>query len=121
MNEDGDHEGYRYKILTDGDAKKQKQVKVKRKQSKKDNQVTIIRTDTDEDTVEVVDPEGGFFFIDTDGDPLYVIDGKIASKKDVKKLDPKDIMTIDVRKGDAAEEKYGKKAKNGVVEIITKQ
>lgn len=121
MNEDGDHEGYRYKILTDGDAKKQKQVKVKRKQSKKENQVTIIRTDTDEDTVEVVDPEGGFFFIDTDGDPLYVIDGKIASKKDVKKLDPKDIMTIDVRKGDAAEEKYGKKAKNGVVEIITKQ
>ena len=39
----------------------------------------------------------------------------------MKALDPDQIETINVFKGDKAIEKHGKKAKNGVVEITTKK
>ena len=108
-------------VDTDVDKDYKKEVKIKKHKSKKGKQVMIIK-DSDEDTdIEVLGDEG-YFFIDTEGkDPLYIIDGKEASKKEVKKLSPKDIMTIDVSKGKAASKKYGKKAKDGVVEIITKK
>ena len=79
-------------------------------------------SDNDKD-VEVISSDGGFFFVDTDGEegPLYVIDGKVASAKKVKKLSPSKIATINVLKGEAADKKYGAKAANGVVEITTKK
>ncbi|MGB5403788.1 MAG: M56 family metallopeptidase [Robiginitalea sp.] len=58
----------------------------------------------------------------TDGKkPLILIDGKKANEKAMKELDPDQIETINVIKGDKAIEKHGKKAKNGVVEITTKK
>lgn len=57
----------------------------------------------------------------SNADPLFIIDGKEASKKEVKKLKSKNIKTINVSKGDKAFEKYGKKAKDGVIDIITKK
>ena len=60
--------------------------------------------------------------ITTDGkEPLYFIDGKKASKKKMDNLNPDQIESINVIKGDAAVKKYGDKAKDGVVEIITKK
>ncbi len=53
--------------------------------------------------------------------PLYILDGKIISKKDVEKLSPDNIRKIMVLKGDAAKKKYGEKGKNGVVEITSKK
>ena len=53
--------------------------------------------------------------------PLFYVNGKKTTKKEVEKLAPHDIETIEVLKGESAINKYGKKAKNGVVEITTKK
>ncbi|MEL7146357.1 MAG: hypothetical protein AAFO69_08310, partial [Bacteroidota bacterium] len=62
------------------------------------------------------------------GDPLIVVFHKGESKKMVgnssetfKKLNPNDIKSINVFKGESAKTKYGKEGKNGVVEIYLKQ
>ena len=46
---------------------------------------------------------------------------QVDNAKKVKGLDPDKIATIEVMKGPAAIEKYGKKAKNGVVLVTTKK
>lgn len=55
-------------------------------------------------------------------EPLVVIDGKVF--KDTKKLeglDPGRIENISVLKDASAVEKYGRKARNGVIEITTRK
>lgn len=83
----------------------------------------IIRSDSNEALdVEIIEKEGnGFFFLDTNGDkkPLIFIDGKKSSDKDLKKLDPSSIKSMNVLKGTEATKKHGKKAKDGVIEITT--
>ena len=54
-------------------------------------------------------------------DPLIVIDGKEVKNKKLEDLDPNTIESVNVLKGKSAKEKYGKKGKNGVIEIITKK
>ena len=55
---------------------------------------------------------------------LLVIDGEIMgtvnSSELIKSVDPQDIESISVLKGESAKEKYGQKGANGVVEIYTK-
>ena len=85
----------------------------------------VIRDSDDDEDIEVIsgDDDSSFFFIDNDGkgEPLYYVDGKKAKSEDIKKIDPEDIERMNVLKGDKAVEKYGKKAKDGVVEITTKK
>ncbi|WP_445381590.1 M56 family metallopeptidase [Robiginitalea sp. IMCC43444] len=57
----------------------------------------------------------------SDSKALIYIDGKKASRKEMNQLDPSEIKTINVWKGDKATEKYGNKAKEGVIEITTKK
>jgi hypothetical protein len=86
--------------------------------------VFIIKDTDDENDIEVISEDSSsFFFIDTDDyeDQLFLIDGKESSKEMVKSLSPDEIETINVYKGDKAVEKYGKKAKDGVVDIKTKK
>lgn len=52
--------------------------------------------------------------------PLFIINGKKVKVPMVEKIDPKDILKINVLKGASALEKYGSEATNGVVEIIMK-
>ncbi len=59
--------------------------------------------------------------VDSKNPPLYILDGKIISKKAVEKLPADNILKITVLKGDAAKKKYGEKGKNGVVEITSKK
>ncbi|MET1260123.1 M56 family metallopeptidase [Flagellimonas sp. DF-77] len=122
---DDDDEEVKIHLSKDGKKSKHKSVKVKRyKDGKKgDSNVFIMRDSDNDKDVEVISSDGGFFFVDTDGEegPLYVIDGKVASAKKVKKLSPSKIATINVLKGEAADKKYGAKAANGVVEITTKK
>ncbi|WP_425390451.1 N-acetylmuramoyl-L-alanine amidase [Ekhidna sp.] len=54
----------------------------------------------------------------TGNDPLYVVDGKVV--EEVTDLNPNNIDRINVLKGKDAKNKYGKKGKDGVVEITTK-
>lgn len=54
--------------------------------------------------------------------PLLVIDGKIMDKgKNLNEIDPDSIERINVLKDKAAQEKYGDKGANGVIEIVTKK
>ncbi len=62
-----------------------------------------------------------YFTGDSDKDPLYFIDGKKATKKEIEKLKTEEIETMEVSKGKAAIKKYGKDAENGVIEITTKK
>lgn len=54
-------------------------------------------------------------------DPLWIIDGKVVKESRIKELSPADIDYINVLKDVSAVKKYGKKARNGVVEIFTKK
>ena len=58
----------------------------------------------------------------TKNSPLFVIDGSIMKKSmNMDDINPDDIKSMNALKGDVAIEKYGKKAKNGVIEITTKK
>ena len=52
--------------------------------------------------------------------PLYVFDGEIISNLIINQIDPQNIESITVLKNESAKKKYGKKGKNGVVEIYSK-
>jgi TonB-dependent SusC/RagA subfamily outer membrane receptor len=56
-----------------------------------------------------------------ESNPLYVIDGEIASKEKMDQLKPEQIEAIDVLKGEKATAAYGDKGKNGVIQIRTKK
>jgi len=92
---------------------------------KKSKNVMVIRDSDDDEDIEVIssDDDASYFFIDNDGkgEPLYYIDGKKAKSKDLKKISPNDIESVKVLKGEIAVQKYGKKAKDGVIEITTKK
>ena len=52
------------------------------------------------------------------GSPLIIVDGIIS--KDAPQIEPKNIASVDVLKGQEAIDKYGEDAKNGVVFLTTK-
>lgn len=52
--------------------------------------------------------------------PLIILDGKETSKKNFEKIKPEDIESINVLKNQKATDKYGGKAKDGVIEVRTK-
>ena len=103
----------------DGD-KDEKHVKMVKKKKGKGYDMRII-TESDED-VKITEKDG-VFVVDTkdNGKALYFIDGKKATAKEVEKLSSEEIETINVWKGEKAVKKFGKKAKDGVIEVTTKK
>ncbi len=57
----------------------------------------------------------------SDNKPFIIVDGKEISSEEMDKINPDDIASINVLKGESATKKYGEKGKNGVIEIIKKQ
>lgn len=53
--------------------------------------------------------------------PLIVIDGVISSDINLKDINPNNILSINVLKGEKAIAKYAEKGANGVIEITTKK
>ncbi len=53
--------------------------------------------------------------------PLYILDGKEITKRQMEELDQDTIKSVNVWKGEKAIQKYGEKGKQGVVEITTKE
>lgn len=53
-------------------------------------------------------------------EPLFVYAGLVISQEQVNKINPNDIESIDVLKGESATKLYGDKAKNGVIRITPK-
>ncbi|MBX0333720.1 rhomboid family intramembrane serine protease [Pontibacter sp. HSC-14F20] len=75
-----------------------------------------IPVDVEVDKMETLDP---------DAKPLFVIDGEPLEQMNLNDVEeiihPDDVESISVLKGEEAVAKYGEKAQNGVVEIISKQ
>ena len=63
----------------------------------------------------------GVFIRSTDKEPYIIIDGKPIDGAKLKDIDPKTIERMDVLKSQEAVEKYGDKAKDGVIVITTKK
>jgi TonB-dependent SusC/RagA subfamily outer membrane receptor len=55
------------------------------------------------------------------GEPLFVIDGKVVADDGISNLKPDDIATMEVLKNASGTAIYGEKGKNGVVVITTKK
>ncbi|AMQ00764.1 TonB family protein [Pedobacter cryoconitis] len=54
--------------------------------------------------------------------PLYIIDGKnMTGQTDIQNINPNDVESVNVLKGEAAIKQYGEAAKNGVIQITTKK
>jgi beta-lactamase regulating signal transducer with metallopeptidase domain len=65
---------------------------------------------------------GNMLFIDSDGgNPLFIVDDKEVTGKSLKDFDQNNIEKIEILKGDKVVEKYGEKAKDGVILIETKK
>ena len=62
-----------------------------------------------------------FISSDSGKDPLFIVDGKEISKEKFQEIDSDTIESVNVIKGKSATEIYGKKAKDGVVVVITKK
>ncbi|WP_405205457.1 M56 family metallopeptidase [Aquimarina sp. LLG6339-5] len=117
INSDDDKESI---FIVEGDKKKKRKVS-----GKKDEKNTIfIETDDNQSHLSFHSDGSKTLFdfdSDSDKDPLYIIDGKEASKKEVKKLKSDEIQTINVSKGKENVMKYGKKGEDGVIHITTKK
>ena len=77
----------------------------------KEEKIIILNDDDKEDNI----------FISGEKDPLYIIDGKEATRDDISELKASFIESVKVLKGEKAIEKYGKKGKDGVIIITTKK
>ena len=100
-------------IVLENDDTNGKEVKIK---SATNKNVFIGTSPSGEHDIKILEEEGnGFIFLNTsDGkEPLVYIDGE--------KSDSKFFYHMNVLKGTAAVKKYGKKAKDGVIEITTKK
>ena len=83
------------------------------------NGVIIISTKkqvTDDPQTPVIEIRGKANIADN---AVYYVNGKETSKEAVELIDPAKIQSINVLKGNSAEQKYGEKGKNGVIEITT--
>ncbi|RKN79924.1 M56 family metallopeptidase [Ulvibacterium marinum] len=125
MDEQADDDITIHLTTSDEDKKrKNKRVKFKKhKDGKVKENVMMIGDSDDDTTIEVIAEGDSPLVIDVDGKekPLFYIDGKKATEKQVKKLSSEDIMTMNVWKGKKAIKKYGEKAENDVIEITTKK
>lgn len=92
-----------------------------------DETIVHLVIDDDDDDESDEDDEGSMVILqktpadDQGKEPLYLIDGVEATKKQMKNLLPNSIKSVYVLKGKKAVKKYGIKGENGVVEISTKE
>ena len=111
-------------FVTSEGNKGSKKIKIKKSGSKGGKKHVFIHSDSDDESdIKVIEKGSSkFFFSNSDEDePLYIIDGKERNAKAMKKLKPDNIASITVLKGKKASKKYGKKGKNGVIQITTKK
>lgn len=73
-------------------------------------------------SVTYISPRTQVGVVNKDGSkPLFVIDGVVQLEDNLQNLDPSDIASLSVLKGESAISLYGNLAKNGVIQIATKK
>lgn len=102
----------------------EKHIRIKKSNGSSENSAFIM-TDSDEHTEIHIDSDNDgqqmvFIQEDSKDSPLIVIDGKVSKKGALNKLNSSDIKSMNVYKGAKAKKKFGKKGKDGVIEIKTK-
>jgi beta-lactamase regulating signal transducer with metallopeptidase domain len=85
-----------------------------------DSQKAFFSKITNNSTDQRIDPAVNFTLADTTNSPLYILDGIKISAEAASKVDPNDIISMNVLKGKEAITKYGESAQNGAIEIISK-
>ncbi len=119
-------------VSESGDTKKVKKIKIIEVDEMHDGEkhVTIKKIHEDGEDIDIIvetsgdihKSENNMLIISEDGEePLMIVDGKEIEGQRIEDIDPENIATINVLKGDKAIEKYGDKGKNGVVIINTKK
>ncbi|TJY37278.1 M56 family metallopeptidase [Pontimicrobium aquaticum] len=85
--------------------------------------IWINKGDSKGKTITKIGKNGGtmFFTSDSKKKPLVVVDDKVVKYKILEDIDPDSIESMTVLKGSSAKEKYGKKGKDGVIEITLKK
>ena len=107
----------------------EKHIKIKKSKEDKDENIFIMKmsTDDEDEDMDIMDIEEGghkkVFIMKSEGDekPLFLINEKEVEENEIEKLDPSNIESMNVLKGEMAAKKYGDKGKNGVVEITIKK
>ena len=119
-------------ISESGDSTKVRTVKVIEVEEMHDGEkhVTVKKIHKDGEDVDIIVETSGdihkgknkMVFSSEDGEnPLMIVDGKEVEGQRIEDFDTDTIESINIFKGDKAIEKYGDKAKNGVVIIKTKK
>lgn len=137
-------------VIKDGDSSLvTKDHKIKISRIKSDGNAMILKTDDDKDhkiiTVKTIGDDDGDLIWTTEDDenekfivmnkdkgnmkvitsdgksPLYIVDGKEMTSKEMTGKSLDNIETVKVLNGDEAIKKYGDKAKDGVIIITTKK
>ena len=125
LNPDKELEVEVIELHEDGKSKKHKRKKRMKGAEKDGHSRVVIRSNSsDAGRVKVIsdtDEEKIVIRTSSGKDPLYVVDGKIVNKKKMINVNPNNIESVNVLKGEAAKELYGRKGKNGVVVIKTKK
>lgn len=118
-------------VSESGDSTKLKTIKIIEIDEASDGAETVflkkVVVDEDGENVTVrisgVDDENEeeFGFVSKNEKPLFIVDGVEKPDMEMDDISPDDIEKVEVFKGDKATEKYGDKAKDGVVLITTKK
>ena len=53
--------------------------------------------------------------------PMYILDGVIVDKTQFRAVNPNNIKSVSILRDKSATDKYGEKAKNGVILMVTKK
>ncbi|PWI31256.1 hypothetical protein DI383_00855 [Flavobacteriaceae bacterium LYZ1037] len=136
ISDDGDGETLVYDTKSHGKSKKVWLTKEETSgdHEEKNYEVKIISPDKDGLHFTTQDPhtkqkvkivkmnaKDGAVITNNGGTPLFFLDGKEITKEEMEKINPDIIASVNVLKGEKAIEKHGEKAKDGIVEIITKK
>ena len=118
-----DDDDDKFEIIIDGDKIHEDDDDIFIIKGKEGKGKTIWTHDDDNTIVLKTIGKGNTFFIsgDDDKNTLFILDGKEITKKQMQELDTDTIEKVEVLKGDKATEKYGDKAKDGVILITTKK
>jgi TonB-dependent SusC/RagA subfamily outer membrane receptor len=88
--------------------------------SPKVNQVRFVKPNVSQKVANAKTVIRGYSALDGKT-PLYIVDGEIASENEANKINPSDILSMDVLKDEKATSLYGSRAANGVIIITTKK